>query len=108
MQITSTIGAFLKKFGDAVLPQVEALMQQHFNPLLTEPGRSSDDRWVALMIISDCIEFAPASAKYLPSVVPQLLHFATSSSHELVNVCVYTMGVIAEKYPAVRHLSICN
>jgi hypothetical protein len=101
MQVASAIGSFLKRMGDTALPSVEKLMQQYLNPLLVDPARRPEERWVPLLVVSDCIEFAPSSAKHLPSILPQLAANAQSDRPELVQVCVYTLGVVAEKHPSV-------
>lgn len=100
-QVVAAIGGFLKCLGDTALPRVEALVQQYFNPLLAQPSRGHEDRWVALLVISDCLEYAPASVKHLPALLPELVKHAQSESHDVANVCIYTLGVIAEKFPAV-------
>lgn len=100
-QVVASIGGFLKCLGDAALPRVEALVQKFFNPLLAQASRGHEDRWVALLVISDCLEYAPSSSKHLPALLPELVKHAQSDSHDVANVCIYTLGVIAEKYPAV-------
>ena len=101
-QVVAAIGGFLKCLGDVALPRVEALVQKYFNPLLAQAARGHEDRWVALLVISDCLEYAPGSQKHLPALLPELVKHAQSDSHDVANVCIYTLGVIAEKYPAVR------
>eukprot|EP00892_Ulva_mutabilis_P010752 jgi/Ulvmu1/8049/UM004_0286.1 len=100
-QVVAAMGGFLKCLGDAALPRVEALVAKFFNPLLAAASRGHEDRWVALLAISDCLEYAPASAKHLPALLPELVKHAQSDSHDVANVCIYTLGVIAEKYPSV-------
>lgn len=100
-QVVAAIGGFLKCLGDAALPRVEALVQKFFNPLLAQAARGHEDRWVALLVISDCLEYAPGSQKHLPALLPELVKHAQSDSHDVANVCIYTLGVIAEKYPTV-------
>jgi hypothetical protein len=89
------------RMGDTALPSVEKLMQVYLNPLLVDPARRPEERWVPLLVVSDCIEHAPASVKHLPSILPQLVTNAQSDRPELVQVCVYTLGVVAEKHPSV-------
>lgn len=108
MQVASAIGSFLKRMGDAALPSVEKLMQEYLNPLLLDPARRPEERWVPLLVVSDCIEHAPASAKHLPALLPQLATNAQSERPELVQVCVYTLGVVAEKHPSVRLQPDCS
>jgi Importin repeat 6 len=102
LQVAAAIGSFLKRLGDSALPSVEKLMQEYLNPLLLDPSRRPEDRWVPLLVVSDCIEYAPSSSKHLAAVLPQLVANAQSRKPELVQVCVYTLGVVAEKHPSVR------
>jgi hypothetical protein len=102
MQVISVAGALLKRFGDTALPYAEALVQQHLSVLLFEPGRSPEDRWTALMLVSDMIEHAPSSGKHLPSLMPKFLECALVDNKDLCNVSCYCLGVVAQKHPAVR------
>ena len=61
------MGTFLKKFGDHVLPYVEALMPQ-IAPLL-DKSRNSEDRRIAVCVVDDLLEHSPAGrAKYYQQV----------------------------------------
>ena len=102
MQIISTMGSLLKRFGDAALPDVEAIAQKTFINMLMQPERSDEDRWYAMLLISDMVEHAPASSKYIPQLLPKFLEFATSNKPELSLVCCYSLGVVAEKHPQAR------
>ncbi len=71
-QVQCVMGAFMKKYGDAVLPLVELLMPQ-VAPML-DKGRNSEERRIAVCIIDDLLEYCPQGlAKYLPNVMPVLL-----------------------------------
>lgn len=111
MQILSAVGSLLKRFGDKALPPVEELAQKYFIDMLMKPGRSAEDRWLALLLISDMVEHAPASGKYLSSLLPKFMEFCASDNKDLVNVCCYSLGVVAEKHPQVcvvcRHANVC-
>lgn len=102
LQLISTVGSLLRKFGDEVMPLVETMIKTHFNAMLTEAGRGPEERWAALMLLTDVIEFAPSSVRYLPSLLPKLLEFSASEHVESCNTAIYTLGVIAEVHPAVR------
>jgi hypothetical protein len=102
MQVISAAGALLKRFGDAGLPYVEQIVKHHLSALLFEPGRSAEDRWTTLMLVSDMIEHAPSSGSYLPTLMPKFLECALVEHKDLCNVAVYCLGVVAQKHPAVR------
>jgi hypothetical protein len=106
LQILSAIGSLLKRFGDKALQPVEDLVQQHFIKMLMEPEQSSEDRWLALLLIADMIEHAPSSGKHLLRLMPKFLEYSTSDSKELVQVCCYCLGIVAEKHPQVRNPSV--
>lgn len=48
----------MKKYGDAAMPLVDVLMPS-MAPLLA-PGRSAEERRVALCLLDDILEFSPA------------------------------------------------
>ena len=100
-QLVGVVGAFLRKFGDDVLPLAEPMLSTYFSGMLTEPNRPPDEQCVALMLITDVIEYAPSSVKYLPQILPRLLDFAASSDTRCCNAAVYGLGVIAEVHPEV-------
>jgi hypothetical protein len=66
------MGAFMRKYGDTVLPMVEQLMPQ-IAPML-DKGRNAEERRIAVCIIDDLLEHCPAGLqRYLPNVMPVLL-----------------------------------
>lgn len=77
-------------------------MQQHFLPFLMDGERSHEDRWLALLLISDLIEHAPSSGRHVAPLFPKFLEYATSDNKELVQVCCYCLGIVAEKHGQVR------
>jgi hypothetical protein len=67
LQVGSCLGSFLKSFGDAALPYVEALMPS-ISPLL-DKARPEEERRIALCIIDDMLEYsAQGRSKYLAQV----------------------------------------
>lgn len=101
-QVISAAGSLLKRFQDAALPYAEQLLQQHFSAKLMDARSSHEDRWAALMLVSDMVEHCPSSGKYLPSLMPKFIECARVDSKDVVNVACYCLGVVAEKHPAVR------
>ncbi|GFH11050.1 importin N-terminal domain-containing protein [Haematococcus lacustris] len=97
-QVGSAIGAFLKKFGDAVLPFVESLMVQ-MGPLL-DKSRPAEDRRIAICVVDDLLEHSPAGrAKYFQQVLPVLMEATTDEHADLRQCAVYGLGILAAKAP---------
>ncbi|KAI8476174.1 MAG: armadillo-type protein [Monoraphidium minutum] len=99
-QVTTAIGSFLKRFGDAVLPYVESLMP-HIAPLL-DKSRSEEERRIALCVVDDLLEHSPAGrAKYAPQVLPVLLDACGAAHADLRQCAAYGVGVVAGRAPEV-------
>eukprot|EP00798_Chlamydomonas_sp_ICE-L_P025737 gene25737-11397_t len=97
-QVGSCLGAFLKKFNDAVLPFVEKIMPQ-IAPLLAT-NRNAEDRRIAVCVVDDLLEHSPAGrVKYFPIVLPILMEAVTSEHADLRQCAVYGLGVLASKSP---------
>lgn len=99
-QVTTAIGSFLKRFGDAVLPYVESLMP-HIAPML-DKSRTEEERRIALCVVDDLLEHSPLGrAKYAPQVLPVLLDGCAASHADLRQCAAYGVGVVAARAPEV-------
>ena len=93
------VGALLKKFHSAVLPQIEQLMLHVTNMLSGSPK----ERRIAICIIDDIIEHASeggATVKYLQPFMPILLKNLTGPDEDLRQCAGYGLGVCCEKLGA--------
>ncbi|GFR44315.1 hypothetical protein Agub_g5527 [Astrephomene gubernaculifera] len=100
-QVSTAVGAFLKKFGDDVLPLVESLLVTRYGAMLTDKSRSSEERRIAICLVDDLLENSPAGMiKHFNNVLPMLLESARCTDHADLRQCaVYGLGVMAAKGP---------
>jgi hypothetical protein len=97
--VSTAVGAFLKKFGDAVLPLVETLMPK-IAPLL-DRSRPDEERRIAMCIVDDLLEHSPAGReKYAAQVLPVMLDALLSAHGDLRQCSAYGVGVSARLAPA--------
>lgn len=108
-QVGSCIGAFLKKFNDAVFPLLEKLM-----PILgglLEKTRTPEERRIGVCIMDDLLEHSPVGGeKYVHEVLPILMEAMREEDPDLRQCSVYGIGVVAGKFPQVianYHVSDC-
>ncbi|KXZ45960.1 hypothetical protein GPECTOR_49g544 [Gonium pectorale] len=99
-QVGTVVGAFLKKFGDDVLPLVENLLMTRYGAMLTDKSRSPEERRIAICLLDDLLENSPAGmAKHFNNVLPMLLDASRSDHADLRQCAVYGLGVMAAKGP---------
>ncbi|KAG2489783.1 hypothetical protein HYH03_011733 [Edaphochlamys debaryana] len=99
-QVATAVGAFLKKFGDDVLPLVESLLMSRYGAMLTDKSRSSEERRIAICLVDDLLENSPAGmVKHFNNVLPMLIDSARSDHADLRQCAVYGLGVMAAKAP---------
>ncbi|PNH09582.1 Importin-5 [Tetrabaena socialis] len=99
-QVATAVGAFLKKFGDDVLPLVESLLMTRYGAMLTDKTRGPEERRIAICLVDDMVENSPAGmAKHFANVYPLLLDATRSDHADLRQCAVYGLGVMAAKAP---------
>ncbi|GLC61179.1 hypothetical protein PLESTB_001728100 [Pleodorina starrii] len=100
-QVATAVGAFLKKFGDDVLPLVESLLMTRYGAMLTDKSRSAEERRIAICLVDDLLENSPAGmVKHFNNVLPILLEATRAEHADLRQCAVYGLGVMAAKAPA--------
>jgi hypothetical protein len=96
--VSTAVGAFLKKYGDGVLPYVESLMPK-VAPLL-DRSRPDEERRIAMCIVDDLLEHSAAGrAKYGQQVVPLMVEALLSPHSDLRQCSAYGVGVAARLAP---------
>ncbi|CAD7695704.1 unnamed protein product [Ostreobium quekettii] len=106
-EVGSCIGAFLKKFNDAVLPLLETLMP--ILGTLLEKTRTPAERRIGICVMIDVLEHSPAGGdKYVREVLPILMEAMREEDPDLRQCAVFGVGVVVTKFPQIFKTYVNN